>query len=82
MSDNRDTASHGVVITHGEVFQEASRQLSDYLRGLRLPPEENNRLIRLIIDQVHAAEENAFRQGFAAGMKYGLAHPAESKPQP
>lgn len=81
MSHTPDAPSQGVVITHGEVFQEASHQLSDYLRGLRLSPEENNRLIRLIIDQVHAAEENAFRQGFAAGMKYGLSYPAPSKPE-
>lgn len=62
--------SQGTVIVRDAAFRARSEELSRYIVGLALGEEQNNQLIRLIIAQVQAAEENAFRQGVVSGIRY------------
>lgn len=51
-------------------FFEAARALSDYVNGLNLDAGRHNELVRLMLDQVTAAENGALTQGFKLGMAY------------
>lgn len=60
-----------------EEFLSAAHALSDFISALNLPADKNNQLVGLIIAQVGAAEENAFRQGLVLGRGYGRYEAAE-----
>lgn len=50
-----------------EKFFQTARQLSDFIKGLPLDQPANDRLVKLMIEQVEEAEHGAFIQGFKMG---------------
>ena len=52
-----------------ESFHKAARELGDYIKGLPLITKDNYRLVYLIIEQIHFAEQGAFERGFEMGVK-------------
>lgn len=53
-----------------EAFFGIARKLSDYIRNLPLSVEQNDQLIKLMVDQVCEAENGAFRQGLKMGKEF------------
>ncbi len=49
-------------------FLEVAKRLSDFISGLPLTKEQNDRLIHEMIEQVQLAERAAFMQGYKFGM--------------
>lgn len=54
-------------IRRTESFVIAAKALSEYIKVLPLSRTENDGLVELMINQVHAAERGGFAQGFAWG---------------
>lgn len=52
-----------------ESFHKAARELGDYIKGLPLTAKDNDRLMYLMIEQIHEAEQGAFERGFEMGIK-------------
>ncbi len=65
---NRDIA---IQIERSEEFTIAARKLSEFIRGLPLTSEQNNRLVDGMVEQVLLAERGAFKRGFGLGVEYG-----------
>lgn len=53
-----------------EKFFQTARQLSDFIKGLPLDQPTNDRLVKLMIEQVEEAEHGAFIQGFKMGRDF------------
>ncbi len=53
-----------------EEFYKAARELSDFIKELPLSQPDNDKLINLIIQQVQAAEQGTFQQGFQMGIEF------------
>lgn len=60
-----------IEIEHTEEFIKAAKELSDYLALLPLNHEQNDELIKLMVEQVKIAEQGAFLQGFKIGFDFG-----------
>lgn len=63
-----------------EKFFQIAKQLSDFIKGLPLDQPTNDRLVKLMIEQVEEAERGAFIQGFKMGRDFAIwdsEHPEE-----
>lgn len=58
-------------IERGEEFLQAARELSDFIKDLNLPNEQNDKLVKLVVAQTLAAERNAFFEGGRIGLEFG-----------
>lgn len=47
-----------------------AQELSDYIKGLHLPEEENGRLVALMADHHHRTANEAYGCGFRMGREY------------
>lgn len=47
-----------------------ARGLSDYIKGLPLPGEANDRLVALMADHIHKTVYAAYASGFESGRQY------------
>lgn len=50
-------------------FYRVARQLSEFIAGLPLSAQDNNELVKLMVQQVEAAECGAYSCGFGDGEK-------------
>lgn len=64
-----------------EEFKAAAQVLGDFMNSLNLPADKHNRLVELIVAQVGAAEESAFKQGVGLGLEYGRYESSYQPPQ-
>ena len=62
-------------------FKAAAQVLGDFMNSLNLPADKHNRLVELIVAQVGAAEESAFKQGVGLGLEYGRYESSYQPPQ-
>lgn len=65
-----------------EKFFQIAKQMSDFIKGLPLDQSTNDRLVKLMIEQVEEAEHGSFIQGFKMGRDYAIFdsdHPEESQ---
>ena len=65
-----------------EKFFQIARELSDFIKGLPLDQPTNDRLVKMMIEQVEEAERGAFIQGCKMGRDYAIwdsGHPEESQ---
>lgn len=69
--DYIDFLNTGIEIERNSEFLETAKAASDFLKGLDLPCEQNNELIRLMAAHSRAAEKNGFLQGLQWGDKLG-----------
>ena len=72
----------GIVKERTEKFFQIARQLSDFIKGLPLDQPTNDRLVKMMIEQVEEAERGAFIQGCKMGRDYAIwdsGHPEESQ---
>lgn len=60
-----------IEIERTDEFIKAAKDLGDYISLLPLNHEQNDELIRLMIEQVKIAEQGAFLQGFKMGFDLG-----------
>lgn len=60
-----------IEIQRNEEFVTAANKLSEYIALLSLTHEQNDELIKLMIEQVQVAERGAFLQGFQMGFDLG-----------
>lgn len=60
-----------IEIERTEEFIKAAKGLSDYIALLPLDHEQNDGLIRLMVEQVKTAEQGAYLQGFKMGLDLG-----------
>ena len=61
-----------------EKFFQIAKQLSDFIKSLPLDQSTNDRLVKLMIEQVEEAEHGSFIQGFKMGREfaeYEASHP-------
>ena len=56
-----------ITIRRTQKFLDTAQAVSDYLRGLDIPAEQNNKLVELMVAHTLAAEES----GFLDGIRYG-----------
>ena len=64
-----------------EKFFQIARELSDFIKGLPLDQPTNDRLVKMMIEQVEEAERGAFIQGFKMGRDFAIwdsEHPEEA----
>lgn len=66
-------AIESIKISRTEEFK-AAHELSDYIRGLSLSHEANDKLVALMVNQVNVSEQAAFDQGMELGIKITKAH--------
>lgn len=57
-------------INHSEKFWKATHTVSDYLKELPLTAEQNDHLIKLLLDHMDATQMDAFVQGFMMGREF------------
>lgn len=60
-----------IEIERTEEFKQAAKELGDYIALLPLNHEQNDELIRLMVEQVNTAEQGAFLQAFKMGFDLG-----------
>lgn len=68
----------GIVKERTEKWFQIARKLSDFIKGLPLDQPTNDRLVKMMIEQVEEAELGAFIQGFKMGREfaeYEASHP-------
>lgn len=76
MKDNIEfETTHGIegaaiAIERTPDFFQVVQQLSEFIHGLSLDQHTNDRLIALMVNQVHQAEKGAFAHGFRMGMEF------------
>lgn len=60
-------------------FYQASRQISDFIKGLPLSTEDNDKLVHNLIEYTNTVEQSAALFGVQAGMQLaqGLSRDAE-----
>lgn len=60
-------------------FYQASRQISDFIKGLPLSTEDNDKLVHNLVEYTNAVERNAALFGVQVGMQLaqGLSRDAE-----
>lgn len=51
-------------------WERQARELSDYIKALPLPEEENGRLVALMVDHHHRTAQEAYASGFRMGREY------------
>ncbi|MDY4508040.1 MAG: hypothetical protein SPD95_04890 [Candidatus Faecousia sp.] len=64
-----------------EKFFQIAKQLSDFIKSLPLDQSTNDRLVKLMIEQVEEAEHGSFIQGFKMGRDFAIwdsEHPEEA----
>lgn len=61
-----------VPVYHSGAWEQQARELSDYLRGLDLPPEANDRLVGMMLTHDMATAREAYSNGFRDGLRLGL----------
>ena len=71
MQDYADLTNAEIKIHRGPEFLATAKAVSEYMGLLHLPNTQNNRLVRLMVDHVLAAERNGFSQGLDMGVKLG-----------
>lgn len=59
-----------IEINRTEEFFRIAQELSDFIHTLPLSVEQNDKLVKLMIDQVQEAERGAFGQGLCMGTEY------------
>jgi len=58
-----------LIIERTPEFFEATKALNEFVDKLHLSTEKNNELVRLICEQVNAAEKSGFSHGVKVGIK-------------
>lgn len=58
-----------IEIERTEEFHRRAEELSGFIAALPISKQENDALIALIIQQIQASEQGAFKQGFEMGAK-------------
>lgn len=66
----RNEQEPALAVERTESFYNTARELSDFIAALPIGQEENDRLIALIIRQVHDGEQGAFAQGLRIGKEF------------
>lgn len=56
-----------IEITKSEEFLEHSKKVSEFIKKLPLSTEENDNLLKLLIENLDIAKKDAFNQGFDVG---------------
>lgn len=64
-------ANATIEINRTNEFDNAAKELGDYIARLPLSHEQNDKLIELMLKQVNAAEEGSFLHGFKLGNDIG-----------
>lgn len=60
----------GIVIERTEEFFDIALKVSEFIKTLPLNTEQNDELVKLIIDQIQEGERGAYLQGFKMGMDF------------
>lgn len=60
-----------IQIRRSPEFISTAQAVSDYLKDLPLSREQNDRIIALMVDHTHAAEQSGFRDGIRYGILFG-----------
>ena len=68
--DIEDLQGAAIAVERTPDFFQVAQQLSDFIKELPLDQPTNDRLIALMVEQVHQAEEGAFSQGFRMGCEF------------
>lgn len=58
-----------IKIKHTEDFLELAKNLREFIKGLPISNEDNDKLIKLILVQIQQAEKDSFLQGFEMGLE-------------
>ncbi len=61
--NNEDMPDFMIKIERSEEFDNAAKELSAFVLSLPLSHEDNDKLVKLIVDQVCMARKEAFDQG-------------------
>ncbi|HMM07195.1 MAG TPA: hypothetical protein PKD52_11105 [Clostridiales bacterium] len=67
MKKHTEELQDNVKIERTKVFDEVANSLSKYINNLPLSSEQNDHLIKLIINQIQEAEQGAFIYGIRIG---------------
>lgn len=70
MKNNVDFDSAAIEKERTQEFYNSAKELSGFINALPLNKEENDTLIKLMIEQVELAEQGAFNQGFKMGVAF------------
>lgn len=68
-----------IEIERSEEFYEAARALNECLKKLPLPNSQHNELVKLILNQVEAAERSGCEYGLRMGIEFALAENSTQK---
>lgn len=66
-----------IKIRRTKKFFDTAQRVSDYLRELDIPSDQNNKLVELMIAHTNAAEESGFIDGVGYGLMFADARDGE-----
>ena len=58
-----------IKIEHTENFSILAKNLSEFVKGLPISNDDNDKLIKLMSEQIQQAEKDSFEQGFNIGLE-------------
>ena len=59
-----------ITIKHTEDFLELAKDLRELVKGLPISNDDNEKLIKLMLEQIQQAEKDSFLQGFEMGLEF------------
>lgn len=59
-----------IEIIKSEEYLESAKEVSEFIRNLNLTTDQNNTLVKLLVDHGDLGRNDAFLQGFRMGMEF------------
>lgn len=59
-----------IKIKHTEDFFVLAKNLREFVEGLPISNDDNDKLIKLILEQIQQTEKDSFLQGFEMGLEF------------
>ena len=66
---SKDSVRVYIRFEHTEDFLVLAKNLSEFIKGLPISNDDNDKLIKLMSDQIQQAEKDSFEQGFGIGLQ-------------
>lgn len=66
---HNEQSEQEIEIPRSDRFTEIANELSDFINSLPLNQSDNDKLIKIIVEQIKEAEHTAFLFGFDMGVK-------------
>lgn len=77
-----DYGDYEIKVPMSEESEAAALEASNYIAGLNLPKEQNDRMIELLVKHFSISKKDAFLKGFELGVKLGKESAFDAPPLP